>query len=199
MLTPSKGSSPGPDSPATTMSRFFFSPGSDYSNSSPFGALQGDDYMSSSYGAGVTHDQHGFPIFEDPAMSPNRQAWMQEKLQFVEKKWLERVAQLHAIGTKIENNQIFEVSILREPPEIIVGITGYIAVLLGLKPNWKTIRGTLLKESTIFANFVRDVSFSFLSLFISLPLSVSSPPLSLSLPFCLSVSVSLHFLFRFEI
>ncbi len=143
-MTPSKDSSV-PVSPG-----MFFSPESDFS-ASPFGNYH-EDYMSPAYAV----DQDGFPIAEDP-MSPNRQAWMHEKLHFVEKKWHEKVAQLHAVGQKIEQNNIYEVSIMREPPEIIVGITGYVAVLLGLKPNWKTIRGTLLKESTIFSNFVRDV------------------------------------------
>lgn len=75
----------------------------------------------------------------------------------VEDKWNNLVNKLHKIGEQIHYHDVFEVSIMREPPETVNMVLGYIALLMGLKPKWKTIRSTILKEFNIFQNFVREV------------------------------------------
>lgn len=79
-------------------------------------------------------------------------------LQAVEDVWQQLVAALHKSGQSIHYQEMFEVAILRDPPDILIAVVGYIALLMGLKPAWKTIKTTLLREFNIFQNFVREVS-----------------------------------------
>lgn len=72
--------------------------------------------------------------------------------------WHNLVNNLHTFGNDIIYNDLFEFSILREPPAIVSKYLGYMAVLMGLKPDWSTVRSTLLKENKIFLNFVVEVS-----------------------------------------
>ncbi|RYH28876.1 hypothetical protein EON65_10565 [archaeon] len=71
--------------------------------------------------------------------------------------WHNLVNNLHNFGNDIIYNDLFEFSILREPPAIVSKYLGYMAVLMGLKPDWSTVRSTLLKENKIFLNFVVEV------------------------------------------
>jgi hypothetical protein len=77
----------------------------------------------------------------------------------IESFWNSLVATLHRVGGEVLYQNVYEIAILREPPETIQGIIGYIALLMGLKPIWKTMKAILLKEFTIFQNFIREVSF----------------------------------------
>eukprot|EP00981_Chlorochromonas_danica_P012455 scaffold4964_cov248-Ochromonas_danica.AAC.1 len=72
--------------------------------------------------------------------------------------WTKLVSRLHSLGNEIQYSDIFELSILREPPPIVAIIFGYAAILMGLKPEWNTVRSTLLKESRIFLNFLREIN-----------------------------------------
>lgn len=75
----------------------------------------------------------------------------------MEKIWKNLVECLHAAGREINYQDILEVGLLREPPEVLPSVIGYIAILMGLKPFWKTIKSTILKEFLIFQNFTREV------------------------------------------
>jgi hypothetical protein len=93
--------------------------------------------------------------------SPIEIAHEREKLQFVTELWLSLISRLHTAGKQVDSQQLFNVYVLREPPKAVVDMLGYIALLLGLKPTWKTIRGTLLKESDILCNFLQEVCYNF--------------------------------------
>jgi hypothetical protein len=79
-------------------------------------------------------------------------------LKAVEMVWYQLIRALHHCGESILYPEIREVAILRDPSDSLISVIGYIALLMGLKPVWKTIKTTLLKESNIFQNFVREVS-----------------------------------------
>lgn len=72
--------------------------------------------------------------------------------------WTKLVARVHALGAEIQYSDLFGMSILREPPAILSSILGFCAILMGLKPDWSTIRSTLLKEARIFHSFLKEVS-----------------------------------------
>lgn len=71
--------------------------------------------------------------------------------------WSKMVSRLHSLGKEIQYSDLYGLSILREPPAIVAAILGYCAILMGLKPDWSTIRSTLLKEARIFHNFLKEV------------------------------------------
>lgn len=73
--------------------------------------------------------------------------------------WTKLLSRLHTLGMEIQYSDLFNLSILREPPQIVSSILGYTAILMGLKPDWSTVRSTLLKEAKIFQNFLREVRF----------------------------------------
>jgi hypothetical protein len=79
----------------------------------------------------------------------------------VEKRWQELVQKLHSLGSLIEYHDLFEISIFREPPDVVYSMICYVAILMGLRPSWHTIRGTLLKEFDIFQNFAKEVNIFF--------------------------------------
>jgi xanthosine utilization system XapX-like protein len=66
------------------------------------------------------------------------------------------------LGNKIIYTDLFEISILRQPHASVIAIVGFVGILMGLKPTWKTVKGILLKEFSIFLNFVREVRSSLL-------------------------------------
>lgn len=83
---------------------------------------------------------------------------LNEHIPFYENLWKQLIYKLHRCGEDILYSDLNEISSLREPPTVVIHVIGFIAILLGLIPVWKTIRGTLLKESLIFQNFVREVN-----------------------------------------
>lgn len=74
--------------------------------------------------------------------------------------WERLILQLRVCGNEIGYEDIYELTMMREPNASIVLVLSYIATLLGLKNDWATIKGTLLKESRIFQNFIRQVSIA---------------------------------------
>lgn len=71
--------------------------------------------------------------------------------------WDSLCDRLKKLGANILYTDLFEISILRQPHASIIALVGFVGILMGLKPTWKTVKGILLKEFSIFLNFVREV------------------------------------------
>lgn len=71
--------------------------------------------------------------------------------------WDSICSELQTLGNNIIYTDLFEISILRQPHATVIALVGFVGILMGLKPIWKTVKGILLKEFSIFLNFVREV------------------------------------------
>lgn len=98
------------------------------------------------------------------ALTASEREREKEKVRFVSVVWREHVAGLHSIGEQVKTKDLHEISTLREPPVPVANVLGYLAALMGLRTDWKTVRGTLLKENDICCNFLREVRVKFNSI-----------------------------------
>lgn len=99
------------------------------------------------------------------ALSPSAAEFSEEEVKEMleaEEVWDRVCEELQSLGNKIIYTDLFEISILRQPHASVIAIVGFVGILMGLKPTWKTVKGILLKEFSIFLNFVREVRSSLL-------------------------------------
>lgn len=71
--------------------------------------------------------------------------------------WDNLLQDLQSLGQEVVYTDLLQLSIIRHPHDAILHLVGFMGILMGLKPSWSTMKGTLLKEYNIFMNFVRNV------------------------------------------
>lgn len=93
------------------------------------------------------------------------------KVEEARHRWQSLVVDLHVIASDIRYPNLVELASMREPPDSVVSIVGFIGVLLGLQPDWPSSRRSLFKELLPLQRFLREVvwnsrnNFSFVSNF----------------------------------
>lgn len=73
-------------------------------------------------------------------------------------KWTGFLFELHTMADSIPQQSLLELSWLRHPPGSIAAISGYLAILLGLDPDWVACKRSLFREIHGLCNFLCEVS-----------------------------------------
>jgi hypothetical protein len=82
---------------------------------------------------------------------------MEDGLEKVHIRWIEEVVRLHATVQDLTYKDIVDIACLREPPEFVESMIGYISHLLGLKPTWAAAKRSMFHEIFSLLVFLTEV------------------------------------------
>ena len=71
--------------------------------------------------------------------------------------WEDMLKALHIVAVEVNGNDLMEFSCWLKPPPAAVDILGYLCILLGLNPEWGTMKRLLLRNIPALLNFVHKV------------------------------------------
>jgi hypothetical protein len=71
--------------------------------------------------------------------------------------WESMILELRGSGMDMMYKDLVELSSLKEAPDAVVAVVGYVNLLLGLQPSWQAAKRSLFKELLPLQTFFREV------------------------------------------
>lgn len=97
-----------------------------------------------------------FPAAELSA--PDRRGFPKLLPEEVLDEWTDMLAELSKIASAVASSDLMEIASWQKPPSAAVDILGFLAALLGVNPDWSTMKKVLLRNIPALLNFIQRVS-----------------------------------------